>query len=95
MFAILWLPSIELMLPADIICTIWRLGFLNLSGSTKFYQSVRLINWAQLFEIWQNNWMWRVGYKNIFRVYGLFGDNSFLTVFVEFRIITGTLFLSL
>jgi hypothetical protein len=93
--AIFWLPSIELMLPADVAFTIRRLDFLNISGSTKFYQSVRLINWAQLFEIWQNNWMWGIGYKNIFRVYGLLGDNAFLTVLVEFGIITGTLFLSL
>jgi hypothetical protein len=89
--ALLLLPGASLVLPESVAFTLRRLDFLNLSGDTSFYQSVRLVNWAILGGVGIDNWPIGIGYRGIAENYGsqgIFGDNAFLTVFVEFGLFT-------
>lgn len=73
---------------SDLVFTLRRLDFLNLSGNSLFYQSERTANWIKLWDIWLENWFWGTGYKQIFRQYLIRGDNAFLTVLVEMGILS-------
>lgn len=89
--ALLTIPGVTLFMPESIAFTLRRLDFLNLSGDTTFYQTIRLVNWGYLFGIGLENWTNGIGYKAIARNYGdqgIYGDNAFLTIFVEFGIFT-------
>jgi hypothetical protein len=88
---ILVLSSVSLVLPADVAFTLQRLDFLNISGDSRFYQSVRLENWLTLLNVGSENWALGIGYRGIpktFENQGIFGDNSFISIFVEFGLIT-------
>lgn len=83
------LSDFSLVLPASVSHNLQRLDFLNLSGESQFFQTSRFLNWATLFGIFNDNWLLGIGYKNINGIYGIWGDNAFLTVFVEFGIFAG------
>ncbi len=83
------LSEFELILPQDVAYNIQRLDFLNLSGNSTFLQTGRFLNWIRLVGIYEDNWLFGIGYKNIHELYGIWGDNSYLTTFVEFGLIAG------
>ncbi len=83
------LSEFSLILPQDVAYRLQRLDFLNLSGNSVFLQTGRFLNWIILLEIYQENWFTGVGYKNINELYGIWGDNSYLTIFVEFGLFAG------
>lgn len=83
------LSEFSLVLPQNISHNLHRLDFLNLSGNSTFLQTGRLVNWLSLTEIFKDHWLLGIGYKNINSVYGIWGDNSYLTIFVEFGLFAG------
>jgi len=95
--ALLAIPGAVFFMPESIVFTLQRLDFLNLSGDTKFYQTIRFVNWGFLFGIGLDNWVNGIGYKSIATNYGnqgIYGDNAFLTIFVEFGIFTSILYIA-
>ena len=86
------LSDFSLILPQQVTYNLQRLDILNLSGSSTFLQTGRFLNWAVLLEVYKDNWLLGIGYKNINETYGIWGDNAYLTTFVEFGLIAGTVY---
>ncbi|QDI77696.1 MULTISPECIES: O-antigen ligase family protein [Leisingera] len=92
-FTLLSLPFLlsefSLLLPQNVTYNLQRLDFLNISGNSTFMQTGRFVNWIHLMAVFQENWFLGIGYKNINSDYGVWGDNSYLTILVEFGLLAG------
>lgn len=99
LFILLSLPfmlaEFSLLLPQNVTYNLQRLDFLNISGNSTFLQTGRFANWIHLIAVFKEHWFLGIGYKNINSDYGVWGDNSYLTIFVEFGLLAGIVHLLL
>lgn len=73
--------------------TLSRFDIFNLSGGSSFWQTARFSYWSEISSIINENIMIGVGYKNLYDVYGVYSDNSFIGVLVELGAIPFVLYL--
>lgn len=96
MFVVAYMTLPKLIADPRVYFVIRRFDFLNLTGDTLFYNSSgRTGNWERYIDSIGDNAILGVGYKMISEVFSAPGDNSFLSMFVETGVVSGSFYLML